>query len=1291
MRGILAGCYSSQVMIRLILVAIHLVLFSSALEATPQGSTREDRGAVQGLEGFQEGVISDGLPEAVDLRPFLPQVGLQTMNDCAAWAFGYAGRSYLEAIDQGWKPDQSDRIFSPTFIYNQVNGGVDEGSQVTKVLELLMNQGAATLSTAPYLPKDFLTAPADAATEEAKVFRIAEFSVLADGAAIRRALAEGQIVLCCVRTNPVFSAGHARPYTAEKHRQGQAARRPDQPHGFHAMAIVGYSDQREAFLFMNSWGKDWGENGFLWVSYNVLESFNTMEETTKLMDFALVMFDRHETLVKKDGNYQVVELASLEPHLFAAYAGQSSQTGAATWRFTLSLRGSADALSVVESVDWTVPGLSGEQTMLSDNASTSFRLIGRSLSPDISVSGIANLSNGKQIPLTAQVSIPESQKRDLKLERIDAFQEKQKSGEQLWRWTMLPQMSDTDWSELKSIRWHLDGEPEDQDKIYTHAGGLPPEWNMESLAMPSFITGEPQQCNATFEFLDGSFQVREIEADPFSSEALNGAKLEYVVRQEGADGGRGWHFLELRARYPETWKDEIMGVRMGTGTEATWRDGAGRQIGGPEPYMHVYATYVDGPFWPTSLLFFRDGKLGFGRTTPATSPGEIDLGVASAWHDPWPEGENLDAPGRGYGLNYRDRFIGMVDGHPLWATEVFLDGNANHNIIKEITWEFEDGVVADPHAQKEIYPWDDYRWKCLQTSKPFRAKARCVDFNGFAFDLSLDVVPRSTANTGVAVSLITVPVPELEASTPQQVLADVGLIGMNSDMEGLRAVRAWPKRSWGGVLPVQLKWWRYNEPIDDNFARVEVRAEEVTMVLLEYDDGSVVALDSQPHALAPVASAPPLQIFAREKFLGWQDGKPNWQVDVDLRGNLSTLNQLQSVDWEVRELGASNVMDLGLQRRQQHFQIQTSQQARIKAVVNFDDKAGLPEQHLEALVTTLSPRFEKGLTVRMERAWILNLEEAINRGDAGEHFDQEHPYRFRIMGSPEELKKVQEVHYALQSRWGLDSAARDERAAPKPLVKRIPWAEGAENFFSFELDCGEDEEWLVTPRVIFTDGTTKTFEILVAGTRGSNDGYTPRLAERFTTVRDWGTVDGKRASLMQVRVPPSTWTMDLMRLEPEFYQEVIPAGNSPMASFDYGYSLREYLIFAETSVKELHIVRREPRYSRFELEDAQVKWPSMGVVEAITKPRLRVTSAQGAGAIHFVSLEVPASMDGKIQRVSYDVRQGGQRTVYLPLGKFGEHSTSFEIKLFGPKPTSIKARLFGENGPILGSDATWKQ
>ena len=45
--------------------------------------------------------------------------------------------------------------------------------------------------------------------------------------------------------------------------------------GGHAMCVVGYDDKKfgGAFLIMNSWGPNWGQNGFAWVRYQHFQYF----------------------------------------------------------------------------------------------------------------------------------------------------------------------------------------------------------------------------------------------------------------------------------------------------------------------------------------------------------------------------------------------------------------------------------------------------------------------------------------------------------------------------------------------------------------------------------------------------------------------------------------------------------------------------------------------------------------------------------------------------------------------------------------------------------------------------------------------------------------------------------------------------------------------------------------------------------------------------------------------------------------------------------------------------------
>ena len=49
--------------------------------------------------------------------------------------------------------------------------------------------------------------------------------------------------------------------------------------GTHLICLIGYDDNKNAFKFINSWGTDWGINGYGWISYDLVNSaeVNTIE------------------------------------------------------------------------------------------------------------------------------------------------------------------------------------------------------------------------------------------------------------------------------------------------------------------------------------------------------------------------------------------------------------------------------------------------------------------------------------------------------------------------------------------------------------------------------------------------------------------------------------------------------------------------------------------------------------------------------------------------------------------------------------------------------------------------------------------------------------------------------------------------------------------------------------------------------------------------------------------------------------------------------------------------------
>jgi hypothetical protein len=214
-------------------------------------------------------------PSKLSLTEYLPPVSTQgEQGSCAAWAVGYYVYSYSAFSQRKLPADKRsspDFIFSPAFIYNQLNGGKDKGLLIHDVFELLRDKGCATLSLAPYNDKDYTSPPTPQAIEEAQRFKARGIACLYKGAeegepadieTLKMYLSEaGRPFVISI---PVFSDFPSGP-VAEDY-----VYNTDLPfdlmEGRHAVAIVGYDDEKKAFLMVNSWGPEWGNKGFLWLS-----------------------------------------------------------------------------------------------------------------------------------------------------------------------------------------------------------------------------------------------------------------------------------------------------------------------------------------------------------------------------------------------------------------------------------------------------------------------------------------------------------------------------------------------------------------------------------------------------------------------------------------------------------------------------------------------------------------------------------------------------------------------------------------------------------------------------------------------------------------------------------------------------------------------------------------------------------------------------------------------------------------------------------------------------------------
>jgi hypothetical protein len=153
------------------------------------------------LVGFQSALAgSTPSNEKVDhsTEQYFPPVGNQgTEGSCAAWSTAYYVHTYYMAREHGWNltgttwvkgsssygdpgypSNNRDKIFSPDFIYHQIDGGGDNGSSYPVAITQLINMGCSPWENMPYFQSDSTTWPSAVAFTKAASYRGSDMPTL---------------------------------------------------------------------------------------------------------------------------------------------------------------------------------------------------------------------------------------------------------------------------------------------------------------------------------------------------------------------------------------------------------------------------------------------------------------------------------------------------------------------------------------------------------------------------------------------------------------------------------------------------------------------------------------------------------------------------------------------------------------------------------------------------------------------------------------------------------------------------------------------------------------------------------------------------------------------------------------------------------------------------------------------------------------------------------------------------------------------------------------------------------
>ena len=218
------------------------------------------------------------LPQKIDLKPYCPEVRHQgSLSSCVGWALGYGALTIQRAIQRHCTDTRTitHNASSALFIFNQIQkGGTVQGSKLSEATQFLETNGDCLSRHFDADVDDAQKQPDSSLAKAAQTFAIAGFTELfsqKDPDSIK----VGRVKAALIQRRPV-AVGMAvrRNFFLLQNARYWHPDLGDTTHaGGHALVVVGYDDKKQAFQLMNSWGKEWGTGGFIWIKYEAFGKF----------------------------------------------------------------------------------------------------------------------------------------------------------------------------------------------------------------------------------------------------------------------------------------------------------------------------------------------------------------------------------------------------------------------------------------------------------------------------------------------------------------------------------------------------------------------------------------------------------------------------------------------------------------------------------------------------------------------------------------------------------------------------------------------------------------------------------------------------------------------------------------------------------------------------------------------------------------------------------------------------------------------------------------------------------
>jgi C1A family cysteine protease len=209
----------------------------------------------------------DQLPNKVNLRKYMTAVEEQVGNSCVANAL-VGAYEYLAKRSIGSAAD-----VSRLFVYYNARAqegceAEDGGAQMSCAIDCLIEHGACSEELWPNDEEFLCYEPHAEAYTHAANFKITQSEFIETDLDVwRHTLAEGYPIAFALNTFDSFDDATQNRGRVPQPKKSDNYR---ETHGWHAMLCVGYSDKDRMFIVRNSWGSEWGEQGYCYIPYDYI-------------------------------------------------------------------------------------------------------------------------------------------------------------------------------------------------------------------------------------------------------------------------------------------------------------------------------------------------------------------------------------------------------------------------------------------------------------------------------------------------------------------------------------------------------------------------------------------------------------------------------------------------------------------------------------------------------------------------------------------------------------------------------------------------------------------------------------------------------------------------------------------------------------------------------------------------------------------------------------------------------------------------------------------------------------